>query len=711
MVVSRVRALIVATMTVLLAVATRGIFDETSWTLVGVTAAMSAAAVFVARLATAVRAVLSSLIVVVGVVAATVAVGGDVTDVVPGLVDGPQRLLTTEWPSPVDPRVVACLALLLGLTAVIGVWLATEAKAHLLPLVPVVLAFAAIVALGAPIRTPWWLVVALGVLALALALIRPDRPGPASSSPLGSVPDRSVIVSTAAVVAATLATSGAVAWADRADPRRTEDADVSSLILDPIEATVALRAADPTVDLFEVDDRSTLIGRSLPPRWRVAALADYDGQRWLPELVVRPIGGRLGLPSPPAPTRAPAVRYDLELLTDDFAVIPFPGRPLEVDRDVETDVDRVVVKLMEEPEAGLVVEAVSEIAPGLVEARASSFATRQVDEIADDFTERARSIAGADQLTQLEQLQELATTMREEWQRDPNAPGGGQQIRLIERFILETQRGTREQFVTAFVLLARSLGFDARVATGFVVPPDEFGNPLLIRSDHAQAWPEVRLETGGWVAFDPVPAAQTDEEEEPPPQPEAQSPAAAQPPIPPPSEEADEDDDDPVVVDEGEGQWRVIARWAVRVVAVGGLTVLPFAIAIGTILLLKWRRRRRRLRHAEPARRIRGVWANTTDDLIDAGLDIAPSWTDERIAEAAAPLARRAPFELRRLAAMSTEVTFGPLRDSSGLVPDAVQSSRMIDVAMRIDQTRLERIRCRLSLRSLRAGSRSPVVV
>ncbi len=43
------------------------------------------------------------------------------------------------------------------------------------------------------------------------------------------------------------ATASAVAWADRADPRRTEDAEVNAAVIDPIEATVALRRADPVI--------------------------------------------------------------------------------------------------------------------------------------------------------------------------------------------------------------------------------------------------------------------------------------------------------------------------------------------------------------------------------------------------------------------------------------------------------------------------------
>ena len=52
--------------------------------------------------------------------------------------------------------------------------------------------------------------------------------------------------------------------------------------------------------------------------------------------------------------------------------------------------------------------------------------------------------------------------MREEFVLDSNVQGGGLQQALIDRFLRDTQRGTAEQFATAFVLLTRSLGIEAR---------------------------------------------------------------------------------------------------------------------------------------------------------------------------------------------------------------------------------------------------------
>ena len=52
------------------------------------------------------------------------------------------------------------------------------------------------------------------------------------------------------------------------------------------------RCATPTrrSTCSAITDRSTLIGPSLPARWRLQALDVYDGQRWTPAITVRPIG-------------------------------------------------------------------------------------------------------------------------------------------------------------------------------------------------------------------------------------------------------------------------------------------------------------------------------------------------------------------------------------------------------------------------------------
>jgi transglutaminase-like putative cysteine protease len=445
----------------------------------------------------------------------------------------------------------------------------------------------------------------------------------------------------------------------------------------------------------------------------MSALDVYDGQRWTPGLTLRPIGGQLGEPSPPSPEVAPPIQFDVELLTDDFDLVPIPGRPLAVDTDsamgVETDLGRTVVRLTEDPRAGLTVSASAEAGPPTSAALTSRIATRQVDEISAGFTDLANSMAGDG--TVFDQLQAIEDTMRDDWQLDRNAPGGGQQLALIERFVADTQQGTEEQFVTAFVLLARSLGVESRVATGFVVPPGELGSPLGLRSSHAAVWPEVLLDGVGWLAFDPVPSEQTGDTENEPPPPAAQSPAAAQPPIIPPADPAT--DDETVVVDQETdiGNWQRVQTWLTRGGVVGGALLLPVVTVIAAILGVKWMRRRRRLRDPDPGRRISGAWANTTDSLVDAGLAIAPAWTNDTIAEHGADLAPTVPHEMTRLASTATAITFGHADDGWDRVDDAVAAWRAVDGAIRAERTWWQRVRWRLSLRSLRRRTRSPVVV
>ena len=703
--VTRLRVLVTVALGGLLVVVASGAFDSLRWPLFAAVAIVGVTALLVTGQRVYVRVPIAAAATWAGVVATVMTAGGSFGDSWRAVVQGPRQLLTTEWPSPALPSVVGAVALLLAVTTAVAADLAGRARLHLAPLAAIAVGWVAALAIGAPLPPPAWVMAAGGVLAILLALIRHDGSGGRSQSRIRS--DRTVAVSVAAVALAGVLTAGAVAWADRADPRQTEDAELNAAVIDPIEAMVALRGADPAFTVFTITDRSRVVGQSLPSRWRVAALDTYDGQRWVPRLTLRPIGGRLGLPAPPSAERPPAVAYTLEYRTDDLDLLPFPGPPLSASIDVETDLARVVVRALERPSIGATVDVESEVALTSRSSLIGPVSTRQVDELAQGFSDQAARLAGDG--TVLDQLRRIESTLRDDWQLDQAAPGGGQQLALLERFVTDTNRGTREQFVTAFVLMTRSLGFDARIATGFVVPPDSLTSPLELRSSMASVWPEVRLDDVGWVAFDPVPSVTASEDDEPPPQPEAQTPAAAQPPIAPPTDDVDDVDDELVEIDPDASRWDSVRRWVVRTGALATVGVLPFLIAIGTILGIKWNRRRRRRRALDPALRIRGVWANATDSLVDAGMMIGSSWTDDRIAADAVQLAPTVPHEMRRLAAMATQMTFGPTTRAAALADDAVLTSDAVDQAIRADRTWWQRVQWRLSLRSLRQATRSPI--
>ena len=701
----RLRLALTAGLGALLAIVAGNAFGTMQWTLLLPVAIAAVGAAIVARRRLVIRLAVGFVAVAGGVVAATLGAGGSMDDAWSAVVEGPRQLLTTEWPSPAVASVVGAVALLVGITVVVALDLAGRSRLHLAPLAAIAVGWSAALAIGAPVRPPIWTLALGGLGAVLLALTRHDRGVTRVSGFLAA--DRTVVISLVAIGVATVGTASAVAWADRADPRRTEAAETNAAVLDPIEAMVALRRADPVFDLFAITDRSRIVGQSFPARWRIAALDTYDGQRWVPRITLRPIGGRLGLPAPASLDRPPAVDYELIYLSDDIALLPYPGAPLSASVDVETDLGRVVVRPLETPEIDDVVLMSSEVAPTSRSALSEAVSNRQVDDLAEGFGDRARNLAGGGTL--VEQLRRIESTMRDEWQLDPSAPGGGQQLALIERFVAETNRGTREQFVTAFVLLTRSLGLDARVATGFIVPPGSLGSSLVLDSSMASVWPEVRFDDVGWVPFDPVPEVVDTEDDEPALPPESQTPAAAQPPIAPPTDGVEPTDEEVPDVATGTDRWGGVRRWVLRGLAVSSIGLLPVLLAVGTIVGIKWSRRRRRLHAVDPAVRVRGVWANATDALVDAGMSIAPSWTDDTIAMAAAPIAPTVPHEMRRLAAMSTQVTFGSASPADALVDDAVLTSGAVEEAIRLERTRWQRLRWRLSLRSLRRSTRSPV--
>jgi len=77
----------------------------------------------------------------------------------------------------------------------------------------------------------------------------------------------------------------------------------------------------------------------------------------------------------------------------------------------------------------------------------------------------------------------------------------------LSQFLLESRTGYCQQFAAAFALIARHLGFPARVSVGFLPGETNVSTPgrFVVRGTHAHAWPEVLFEGYGWVAFEPTP--------------------------------------------------------------------------------------------------------------------------------------------------------------------------------------------------------------
>jgi len=676
-----------------------GIFDRVEPALIlAPVLPASGALAFAAR--TGAFRVLSSLaaVVVTGILA-VVAAGGGASDVADAFTAGFQGLLSTEWPSPDRPDLIGTVALVIATATAVSSELARRRRFHLLPLVPLLVTYVAVVALSAPLGVNWLSLVALCLLCTVFAMFRNE----------GGLRDRLVLLSgerrliplLLVVAAFGVLLTLPITLRDRANPRHNDPAQRSAALLDPIEATLALRNLDPAVDLHVVTPRTAQV---LPLHWRTAALVNYDGARWRPELTLRPIGRTLG------PVTGPVVDVDITFLDDDLSLVPLPGAPVTVDAEVETDAARTVVRLVERPEVGDVVGVVANLPPSRADTVGATVTSRLIGDDVSTLSDLAAGLAGDG--SPLDKLTHLESTMRTDFDLDEGVPGGGLQRAFVETFLRDTQRGNTEQFVTGFVLLARALGIEARVAAGFVADPADAApdGTLALSSATASVWPEVQLADGTWVAFDPVPPREVTDAAPPPPEPQTQSPAAPQPPIaPPPDPETENTPVDETDTSDSTDTLSTAITLAMRGAALIGIVLLPFVVAAGLILGAKHRRRKRRLNAVDANERIRGAWASATDALVDAGLVIRTSSTDAQIAGDGEIVARDARRDLHRLATLSSAATFGTHSHREFAAEEAVRCLDSIDQAMAADRTRGQRLRWRLSLRSLRASTRSPV--
>ncbi len=84
----------------------------------------------------------------------------------------------------------------------------------------------------------------------------------------------------------------------------------------------------------------------------------------------------------------------------------------------------------------------------------------------------------------------------------PHPPGA----EVVDTFLFEDREGVCEQYVTALVVMARTLGIPARLVAGY--GSGDY-NPLTgyyeVRLSHAHSWAEVYFPKYGWVPFDPTP--------------------------------------------------------------------------------------------------------------------------------------------------------------------------------------------------------------
>jgi Transglutaminase-like superfamily/TgpA N-terminal domain len=612
---------------------------------------------------------------------------GTASDLGRGLRDGPRQIVTTAWPSPRFPTIFVALAAFIYIAAAVSTDLAMRLRWRALAIVPLVVALVAVVAVGAPDGAQWQAVLFAAVAAFALLWIGLD-------DRVASIRSGVLVAVTTGLAALLTMVGVSVAVAARANPRHGESANRELALLDPLAAVEAQQTASPARALYEV--QSSSLGQM--HHWRLAALDTYNGESWSTNGQVAPVGNRLddGTAAPDATVTVTASSIDTVLWVS-------PGRLLRSSAPVETDSDRRVVRIIGtdrpavttftvEPEAALVADS------------AGTPARIEPTDIENSFSSLAGTLAGSDG-TIAERITKLASTLHDNYQLNSKLPGGVQQS-LVDTFLRNTKIGNVEQFVTGFVLLARSMGVDARIATGYTI--DSTAPSATISTSDASAWAEV-LTDKGWLSVDVVPESSTPELPTPTPAGRPETPAAQQPLLPPQVDPADPNK--PVEaprVPATAGRWSQVRIWALRGGLFTGLLLWPFVV-FSAIVTWKKVRRRKGLKATDPARRVSTAWTLATDALVDAGATLNPSQTNAELVAAGVAAQPAAGPPLGRLQRHADAVTFASATCDPQRAADAVDQLRLVESSIRNSSTRWWRWKWWLSTRSLRRSTQSPL--
>jgi len=279
---------------------------------------------------------------------------------------------------------------------------------------------------------------------------------------------------------------------------------------------------------------------------------------------------------------------------------------------------------------------------------------------------------------------------------EPFSRSGHSADRLSELLTAQPMLGDAEQYAVTAALMARELGFPARVVVGFVVPDDASGTAQLAGSD-LSAWIEVDAAGRGWVAVDPNPEIRDIPESQPDDPTTVSRPQSVVPPPPDEQVEPDEvlppdvaEEDQPPAPPVWLAVLLVVARVLGTVLLVLAILAAPFLTVIGA----KWARRRRRRSAERPLERITGGWDEFADAALDYGVDAPATATRNELALA---VGGRPPLVL---ASVVDRATFSPGEPEPVLADRVWMSVGDLREDLARGRTRWERLKALVSLRS-----------
>ncbi len=311
-----------------------------------------------------------------------------------------------------------------------------------------------------------------------------------------------------------------------------------------------------------------------------------------------------------------------------------------------------------------------------------------------------------------EKLRKVAQYLRENGAYTDGGPGETEYLpghglgRMTTFFNAPKPVGNDEQYAAAFALVANHLGMPARVVLGAVPGADG-----VVRGENVHAWVEIHVADGRWLTVTDFVPDRSKRPDRTPPQHVDNTEASI---VPPPNAMRLPDSlTDAGRVDANSGRRSlgedslVLPSWLLGVLTWVGPPVLLVAAVIGTIVLLKTRRRTRRRTTGPMAQRLVQGWHDLVDHARDLGAKVpggrtrleeaehlAHAWDEQPVVPPAYTWPMRSggeyvpafveptvhsPLYLRELARSADSQVFGPGEPHEGAVAEYWQ---------RVDQAR-----------------------
>jgi hypothetical protein len=422
--------------------------------------------------------------------------GATIRALVAGATESWQLTLQSTWPARPDAELLLFVPLAVLVAAVLGIELLRWPLVALLPsllLLGLSQAYLALTGTAAAAA-------ALGYAAVAatlLAVSKKDRPAGRAGA-LMVLPTAVLgVVAAVATVAAGPVRQPAYSL------RHDSSAPVApTRLINPL-TEVAARMQRPDVPVFSYRTGTPV------DRWRLAVLNRFDGVSWstdanwlrmgatvepAPTITV-PTGERSASVAMPAaeqpwiPSQAlpAAVSGVAPLIDQDSGMLLVGGRSGPVSYELRWREPAIGADAL----AGAAIDSTAAAGlAGLGQVPAG------VDELAREAT------GGQPPSFQTAVVLERFLSRNYQVATGPDLPTGSGWPQL-RTFLLETRRGTSEQFAAAYVVLARQLAIPARLVYGFRAPPAT-REEVVVRNGNVLVWPEVAVADVGWVPLDPT---------------------------------------------------------------------------------------------------------------------------------------------------------------------------------------------------------------